>query len=401
MKKLLLIGILALACMREDSFAQTTPIPPNKTDAAFSMDKEEVRNKHIVFLEKGNRIVVELHSRKDYDMLDNFDAVLKSFLNDISFYRDSLESMGADNVRIDYAAAIPAGSNKIRFKRYSADGDAYFTKNGNTSKLKLEQDTIRIVLSKDAENNIGHEDGNGMYKRVQVTFILNNYTDINDLISTKEINRYIDSLIEKSEAKVPLKKGANDQSTIYYHPYSHDKSNFLKRYMLLAQDDDKKPGYASTYDYLTVNLDIGGALVKNKIAPAISFGPEIKVKWKGWNTAWGRHKEYSVYGINAAAYYLFDKQPDGKYRTNINWFINAEYGSTYGKNSSMGISRWVYGVGYLLNPDNINFQKNTFKLFMNAGFRNGIRIQPEMIFTNNFKNVLPGIGISFSCFNNN
>jgi len=409
MKKALLI-IMLLQGMAGGMFAQTTPYGMSKTEAAFNIGKNRIRNRHIVSLEKENKMLIELYSIKNYSLLGDLDTILRHFVKDIAFYKDSLEALSTENIRIDYTLSLSSANSKVRFKIYPADGSAFINKKNETSKLKLEQDTIHILVSKESTNGKPYNHGpHGSLlnfnsdSTAQVIFLLNNYTDIFNLAATKEVKNIMDSLIEKSGYRTPLKKGQNDQSTIYYNPYSPEP-NFVKRYMLLDypnHPEDILLNATKGYDYLTANLDLGAGLIKNKIAPVFSAGPEFKIAWKGWNTAWNPGKEYTVYGLNATAYYLFDKQSDGKYKTNINWFVNAEYGSIYSRKSNKSLSRSTFGLGYLINPDNTHFQKNTFRFFYNVGFSNGLRVLPEVIFTNNFKNIFPGITISFSCFNNN
>src|ERR1044072_6509176 len=157
MKKV--IFTIVLASMSWGIFAQTTPYGSSKTDVAFNMGKSRIHHRHIVSLEKENKMLVELSTIKSYDLLEKLDAILRDFAKDIAFYKDSLETLNTESIRIDYTTSASSTYSKIRFKTYQPDGNAFLNKKGETSKLKLEQDTIRIIVSKGTTNKTLYDYG--------------------------------------------------------------------------------------------------------------------------------------------------------------------------------------------------------------------------------------------------
>src|SRR6185369_8920257 len=95
------------------------------------------------YLPNKAKLIIELNNPAQYDELKNLDAVLKTFMQEIAFYKDSLEN-GSGSVRIDYALDEAYPFSKIRFIKHPADGDVFMNRHNDIARLKLEQDTVRI-----------------------------------------------------------------------------------------------------------------------------------------------------------------------------------------------------------------------------------------------------------------
>jgi hypothetical protein len=187
-----------------------------KAESIFNIPAEYVFNTHTVHLQDGATMVVEMADVTDYSLIGNLDSIVRVMRDDIAFYKSSFQPM--DNVRIDYAVEKESGNAKMRFKRYTPDSDIYAKCNGEIARLKVEQDTIRITIGKPPQGHSSH-----MYLYdfpVQVTFLLNNYTDINSLLSDKGlVNRYISTLATASLPKTYSPNINEHRTVIHYYPY--------------------------------------------------------------------------------------------------------------------------------------------------------------------------------------
>jgi hypothetical protein len=178
-------------------------------------------------------------------------------------------------------------------------------------------------------------------------------------------------------------------TTAYCYAPLQGKPLRLQHFTTLTNDQEI-PYFNKNHDRVSLLGNIGAGLVRNKLSPFAEVGLEYR------NYFVNGKDDYSTTALYISPYFLFNQGTDGKYRTYTNWFVNAELGSFFSKNNDlMGLylKRMTLGGGYLLNPDKIHFQKTTFKLFMNYQLPKGITISPEVIFTNNLKNIFPGITV--------
>ena len=210
MKKFTIVTALAISSLMVKLYAQT------KAESIFNIPAEYVYNTHTVYLREGAKMVIEMADVTDYGLLKNLDSIVRMMQDDIVFYNGSFQPM--DNVRIDYAVENEGGNAKMRFKKYAPDGDIYVKHNGQIARLKVEQDTIRITINKPPQEHSSH-----MYLYdfpVQVTFLLNNYTDINSLLNDKgSLNRFISTLATAALPKTYSPNISENRTVINYYPF--------------------------------------------------------------------------------------------------------------------------------------------------------------------------------------
>lgn len=395
MKKLILF--ITLMSVTGEAFAQSEAYKAemrrmhDKAYASFNMNAFAISHRHIVFLENDNKMIIEMATPDDYDVLADIEKLLKKFREDLAFYKDSLDNLGTDNIRIDYQTSVPTSNVKFRFKRYAANGDMYIKDNNEVSQLKMTQDTIHIKINKVLPDTSLYKRVYSPSRSVLITFLLNNYTDIDDIIAEKDLLQHaIDTMATVVRSR--KKRWEWIGSTIFYHPYIKNAQK-LWMYDYLAEvifdmpvlDDYQK------HNKVTANLNIGASLLRNKIAPIADAGIEYRRYWQK------NRNNYQIFGVYTQPYFLFNKGGDGKFHTYVNWFINAEIGESDDGNNKVayytGSRTTTIGLGYLVNPDGVYFQNITMKAFINITFRNGITVSPEVIATDNFKSVYPSLSV--------
>ena len=79
-----------------------------------------------------------------------------------------------------------------------------------------------------------------------------------------------------------------------------------------------------------------------------------------------------------------------------NWFINFESGSIVESTQPGWLGKeTVIEVGYLALQKGDYFKNSTLKLYTNLVLTKAITITPEIIFTDNFRQLFPGLTVKF------
>lgn len=405
MNKLILSTALILISLHGTLFAQTTDMHtlPSRTESTFNPCIPcYIHIKDVVML-KDKKMVLELFRIEDYALLKNMDSILMNFRKDIAFYKDSLESNNMGNVRIDYVYNLKNNTRKIRFNKYPAEGQSFVKVNNDVSRLKIEQDTVHIVIENEMPlkeamfikvKGPGKELLNIFPYSIQLTFTLNNYTDVDQIIADKvEMKRIVDTL---EEAKRPLASGKRGHVGVVssvYRPYLSESvkkawSPALVRYKQYngVIKDELDNGY-NTHDYLTADFNMGLGLIRNTLAPSADLGLQLLLGYKKYRSS----KNHNVLGLYFQPIFFFDKNSNGDYITNTNAFVNLHWGEEM-DNDLMGLKlrRTTFGVGYLVLSKGNYFKNTTMKVFLDLQLAHGVTLSPELIATDNFKQIFPG-----------
>jgi len=218
MKRLVLSVALIVISLSSNLYAQSS-IAGKRTNSVFNISDDYIYNTHTVYLEHDTRMIIEMADVTDYVMLNNLDSLVRQMRFDIDFYKDSLTAL--DNVRIDYAIRLESDNTMIRFKKYSPDGDIYVKRHGELSKMKVERDTIRLIVRKQKTD---HNSKMFFYDfPVQVTFILNNYTDLDSVLKYDGLlDKIKDTLAARTMPKVYDPNISKHRTEIEYYPFSHE-----------------------------------------------------------------------------------------------------------------------------------------------------------------------------------
>lgn len=353
------------------------------------------------YLPNKARVKFELNNVSQYEEIKgSIDTILRSLMREMTFYKDSLNTNGG-SVWIDYAIDDELGIRKLRFVKHQPDGDIFMSKNGDVSKLKVDQDTVRIFVKHNplvpslGENARRHEKNYNTlehYQAYQVTFCLNSYEDIARIAADKQaLIHTIDTLVStkrESTKNSPYKF----PSSTRYNPYatSTEKNKYwasvsdvrFKQYPGLVRTDDGKAWNAlKRSDLVTFGANFGVGLLRNVPAPYTELGFEL-LRSKGRMV----RDEYLQmhYRAYASCYFAFERSAtDNSYKTLPNWFVNVDIASE----NDLSV-----GVGYLLKRNGNYFTGTTMKAFMNVKLlKKGLTLSPELIFTNDLKQVFPGL----------
>jgi len=390
MIKLILSGLMLIS-LQAKLCAQTAYLDDyskrmsrSKTEQTFNAYDGLINIRSYVVLKEGS-MILEVNDERDYAAIKNLDSILANVKKDIAFYKDSLDGNPTGNMRIDYVLNEEYPFKKIRFKRYNADGASFLNRDGEVSRLKFEQDTVRIIIHK-LMPGLG-KGKNGPCQvafAIQATFILGNYYDIDKVLADKVLNSVVDTL-EKASHVERQPRFNHKQMTLQYNPYYSGPGRFLKTDFLVNSEFAVRHNYQKPR--ISFNPQFGAGLVRNTLTPVADVGFQ-------YNRYWNNFKERNIYRLSGTGYYFFEKDESGNYRVHDNWFINATIGSIservdpgwYGREASVG-------VGYLVSQKGNYFKNNAMRIFTHIMIVRGVSVVPEVIFNNNFKEIFPGITI--------
>jgi len=387
--------MLVMTSIHGNLFAQNNDNEPywkkfidrTKTDKTFNVCDCQVNFRDFVKL-KDAKMVVEANNLNDFEVLKHLDSVLLNFKKDIAFYKDSLDDGNGGHVRIDYVLSSEYAFKKIRFKKYAPDGNIFIERDGDVSKLKLDQDTVRLIFER--ENSAPSSQTGFTIKGkylVQVTFYMDNYTDIDKVIADKEmLHHTIDTLQSTQTLTHSVSDPYRNPLSVTYNPYESD--SHFRLYHQMLKDETGGISADNRNDVLTVQANMGVGLIRNTFAPMADMG----IEFRKYHRMYSKDKSYTLGGVYASSYFFFDKKADGNYHTYDNWFVNGYIGSAY-KQNIMGVNTKsiAIGAGYLFAQKGGYFKNTTMKIFFDMQLANGVTISPELIGTDNFKQIFPGL----------
>ena len=353
---------------------------PSREDRMFELPPYITQYEAQAALGNGNKMRLELTEREHFNRFRNIDSLLLVFLSDIKSLQDSLSDPLMAK-RIDYVVDT-AGQKKIRIRQTKAAASTYLVQDGGPAVLRLEQDTVFILLPV-APDKMALRDGIQRYDRLG--FFLNRYEELNSLITA--------GLNHKVELMQTRVKGSwvEDGNRAFLKSDPTITSRFRPRTMVQAE--------------LSLKYHVDIQNYKSYFTPSFQLGMSFSI-----------HKQGNVNSFSAEwePVFLFAHDAQGTLQTYRNDFL--VFGYSYGKE---GPRRWNlkkgnagttdqpdppafnidlnFSLGYLINRQGDYFAKHTFRFCIGSInlAKNAIRIQPCMYFNDFLRGVTPGVRIIF------
>jgi len=113
------------------------------------------------------------------------------------------------------------------------------------------------------------------------------------------------------------------------------------------------------------------------------FGPSLVVKAAYVYAGKGK---FNSLGLSISSLHLFEKEESGKTTLESNLFLNAEWGVSGRKNLDLG-------MGYMVFSKSDIFKNHTVHFYGRFPIGKLLKVSPEVILTDNFKRVVPGISL--------
>ena len=375
-------------------FPQTT-----QTDLVFNISHNYTNIRDFVNI-SGCQMILELDNVTDFDRLKHLDSILILLRKDIAFYRDSLDANKGANTLIDYVLTEGYDFRQMRFTKHKPQGDMYVNKQGEISILKIEQDTIKIVMHVKGKETETYWRQAGTVKRskekikfspqydIQVMLCLNSYSNMDTVITDSNLLRRAIDTLQVTTSKRTIKDPVKFPSSSVCRVNKMTRSLDLTIYNGIIKNEYGWPKNASNRsDKITVVPNIGVGLIGNTLAPTAELGLCY------YNRRGYHDNEYNTYiNLFAAPYFFFDRNSSGGYFVSDNWFVNIEMG---GAGEILGIKTKLLtgGIGYLAIEKGGYLKGTTLKAFLNIRMPKCFTISPEVIFTGNLKQVFPGLTV--------
>lgn len=351
--------LMLLMSINSKLFAQT-----NTTQNRFELPEGTVTRVFFIDLGKSDKIKLELSDLEDLDMLPNIDSLLQAFIVDVEPLKDSL----ADELtakRIDYIIQ-PSGKNLIRFQQFAATGSSYLADKGTIAALKLQQDTVNIILQ--ANGSLPQffnvkKPGIHFYR---ICFFVNN---LSNLASYKDqLQSHIELL--KKDVTNKWKRQKDGMMHLKTAPSIYSKG---------------RGGQVGYNDYLTFNISADIQNYKNYFVPSLSASVIVVTN---------RNSIKREFSFTGESHFTFARNDQGELQTFRNGFITLGYSQTNKGQSGFSLNP-SFSLGYLLRQRGDVYDKHTFRLgFGKVMLFNKVKLEPVVYFHDFFKNVTPGIRLS-------
>ncbi|MBS1741438.1 MAG: hypothetical protein JST81_00260 [Bacteroidetes bacterium] len=354
--------LVLLTGINSNNFAQsntekTFELPPNTATRIFYID-----------LGKSDKIKLELGDLDDLDLITNLDSLLRVFVQDMEPLKDSLtDDLG--NCRIDYIADV-SGKNKIRMQKFMPAGSSFLAEKGNIAALKLEQDTLNIILKANGGTPALFRKHTSGYHFYRIGFYVNNL---------KNLAAYMDGSLQKHiqtlQQTVTGKWQSGNDGMM--HPKSQPSISSIS-----------PRGATNGSDYLNIKLTADVQNYKNQFVPSLSFGMAVVTN---------RNSIKREYSLMAESHFTFARNDKNVLQTYRSAFLTFSYSQTDVLKARQGIGfDPAFSLGYLVRRRGDVFDKNTFRLGFGKvlAFGGKVKLEPVLYFNNFFKNVSPGIRIS-------
>ncbi|MDO6433404.1 hypothetical protein Q4E93_22520 [Flavitalea sp. BT771] len=330
----------------------------------FGRSEERIERRFWIDLGKGNRLCLELEDARDLAKFTNIDSLLLVFIADMAPFNDSLTDPLSWH-QIDYVTDA-AGKKKVRLQTFHPTAASYLLDQAEPAALRLEQDTIQIVLEYPADEGRRH-DG---IRQDRLSLYLNDYHELPNYI-TGGLNGKIHWL--QSNMKGYWVRDKNG--------YRAEKDPTISA--------PQPAGYvAMVNDYLgsVIQLNVGN--YKNYFAP--SFGLGIGLHFNG---------EYGSRSFTALwqPVFLFATNAQGHAQTYRNEFLTISISREWKDPMNKHIINLVpsLSIGRLIRRDGEFFEKNSYNLFIGHInlLRNNLVLTPGMYFHELFKEVTPAVNL--------
>ncbi len=405
MKRSVLYAALIIISLQGKLYAQSndqgwTWFPhTTQTDLVFGMTHNYINIRDFVNI-GGCQMILELDNVADFDRLKHLDSILLLLRKDIEFYKDSLEANKGANGLIEYVLTEGYDFKQMRFTRHKPQGDMYVNKQGEISILKIEQDTVKIVLHVKGKEVETYWREKGKLKKsegkrkfapqydIQVMLCLNNYSNIDKVIADSSLLRRAIDTLQITANKRTIKDPVKFPSSSVCWVNKANRSLDIATYKGIIKNQYAWPrNAANRADKITVVPNIGAGIIRNTLAPTAELGLCY------YNRRGYQDNEYNTYiNLFAAPYFFFDRSSSGGYFVSDNWFVNIEMG---GAGEILGIKTKLLtgGIGYLAIEKGGYFKGTTMKAFLNIRMPKCFTISPEVVFTGNLKQVFPGLTV--------
>ncbi|HVU55118.1 MAG TPA: hypothetical protein VHD83_08675 [Puia sp.] len=328
---------------------------------------EHLQNRFWIDMGKGNRLCLELEDGQDLEKFSNIDSLLMVFLADMKPFDDSLSDPLSWHL-IDYVVDA-GGKKRVRFQSFHPTASSFLLDQAEPAALRLEQDTIQIVLEYPVTTGRRH-DG---IRQDRLSLYVNNYHEISNYITG--------GLNEKIRW---LQKNVNGYWVRDKDVYLAEKDRSISAPL--------PAGYVHmSNDQLYTIIQVNMGNYKNYFAPSFSLGLGLSFK---------REESTRKFMFLWQPLFLFGTNAQGHMQTYRNEFVIINIFRDRSKQQPFNYINFDPSIsfGFMVRRDGDFFQKNSY--FLGIGhvnlYKHAIELQPGMYFHDLFKEATPSVRLNFN-----
>lgn len=188
--------------------------------------------------------------------------------------------------------------------------------------------------------------------------------------------------------------GNHELGAIDYRPGNHAKTFALAPKSVDFEPDllpINNPSYVQKIAFkekprISFTGQLGAGFVSDQFTPKLNFRTAALLP--------RNESSYHSVGLSLTSFAFIESSETGDTEFNPGLFVNAEYGRVRGPLRKWANRSWEIGVGYLVADRSTVFKDNTIRIFTRLPLSRRLKLVPELILTNNFKSVLPGITLT-------
>jgi hypothetical protein len=369
----LMLGLLSITgriCAQDND--QKSPV----AEKVFGLPPHSIAHRFRIDLGKGNQLFVELGAMSDVYRLSNIDSFLLVFIGDMKTFHDSL-SDPMTTKRIDYVIDA-AGEKKIRIRQSKSPGATFLLDREGPAVLKLEQDTVNILLlSAASPGEKGMQVSGIRYDRIR--FVINRYEELESMVTTG-LNKKV-GLLQHTVA---------NNNPGYHWSVRRGVSHMDADPSISEANNHVGEGEGQTLgDQLEFFVNVNAQNFRNYFTPSFALGTSIVLNSLGEN----RH----TFTASWEPMFFFSSNAQGHQQTLRNDLLTVSYMERRlnGVNRPVGIPLFL-ALGYVVGRQGNIFEKNSFR-FSAARldlFHGSVILEPCIYFHDFCQDVTPGIRLS-------
>ncbi|GAB4093391.1 hypothetical protein [Flaviaesturariibacter terrae] len=394
MKHLYVFLLLALAGSTTASFAQTdVPRPYQSPYAGAPQSRSELlfnnpvsgslQHQFTFGLVGGNTMRIEVSYVGQLQQLNDLDSLFRAVWTGLQPFYDSLNKPLVSR-RIDYRIGGP-DDVQVRILETPQQGEVYRIRSNDTSQVKVEQDSLRIILyTTDSSRDSGQPQiVNGRYTAnpsrlpYVITLVLNNITDLPRLSAAD---------LHWALTHVKDELGRN----LYKDPSKQYLAHFSAAYDVSTRKK-VSPDRVAPHAPLSISpyVQVGFQFARGSWLPSAGTGIELTSHSSATTT---RH-----YRIIWEPYFTFGRNADGKVSMDRNDFATFQYSIDHrapGAKAPMFAQNFSFG--YLRHQRGNTFESGTFKFSLPGLQTKNLLIEPEFFFNGFFRNFSPSLKLTLN-----
>jgi hypothetical protein len=362
----LLLGIATPVCAQENDRDVKENTSLSAEDKVFETPPYATGIQYSIKLGHGDILRIDLANGYDLRRFRNIDSLIAVFNTDMEAFRDSLNDPLTVK-HVDYLVDS-SGKRKLRIRQERPAATSFLLDGPEPSILRIRQDTIHIMIVTRTQGRRSGITVDGLrYDRL--CFFVNHYGEMSTM-NKRGLNEEIASILSRQLVK----------RNVYHHPNCYIVGDSIVDTKVVGQGANR----------LEINAGAAVENYKNLFAPSAQVDMYIVLE---------RMRHQYRFGLSWEPLFFFASDGRGHLRTFRNDMVVAHYEhNRHGIDPLFSLDP-AFSLGYVFHREGGYFTQPSFRLTYGAAkLKGGLALEPALFFTDFFRNVTPGLRLSFGGF---